>query len=123
MLDLRPISLCNVIYKVAYKVLANRLQSLLLEIVTKSQSAFVKGKLITDNVIIAHKVMHYLKHKREGNYGFGALKLDISKAYDELERGFLEKMLLKLGFTELWVRLIMAFVTIVGFKSSLDEKY
>lgn len=122
MRDLRPISLCNVVYKMAAKVLANRLQQVLPLVISECQSAFIQRRLITDNVIIANKILHYLKSKRKGKMGFMGLKTDISKAYDRLEWDFLENMMLKLRFCMKWVSWIMMCVQIVNFKIQFDSK-
>ncbi|KAL0324739.1 UNVERIFIED_CONTAM: hypothetical protein Scaly_2441000, partial [Sesamum calycinum] len=80
MSHLCPISLCNISYKIASKVLANCLKSILKYIVSESQSAFIPGRLITDNVLITYELNHYLAHKTWGSVGHAALKLDLSKA-------------------------------------------
>jgi hypothetical protein len=115
----RPISLCNVIYKLCSEVLANRLRGFLDDIISEEQSAFVPGILITDNILIAYECTHYLKRKK-GKIGACAIKLDMAKAYDQVEWIFLEGMLLRLGFHASFVGLIMRCVTSVSFSIRIN---
>jgi hypothetical protein len=103
--------MCNVLYKIASKVIANRFRAILPEIISEEQSTFVPGRLITDNVITAYKCMHFMKKKRGGEQRFCALKLDMKKAYDRVEWEYLRKIMLKLGFHRQWVDIIMRLVT------------
>ena len=96
--EYRPINLCNILFKIFSKVLANRLKKFLNSIITEHQSAFAKGRLITDNILIAFETLHYMKNYNSGSNGFMALKLDMSKAYDRIEWVFLENLMRKMGF-------------------------
>ncbi|XP_074377351.1 uncharacterized protein LOC141718876 [Apium graveolens] len=105
--DLRPISLCNVLVKIITNVVANRLKKTLESVISKNQSVFMVGQLISDNVMISYEVIHYLKRKRRGKEGHMAIKLDMSKAYDRIEWSFLEITLKKMGYNDWWVHLIL----------------
>jgi hypothetical protein len=108
-----------VIYKICSKVLANRLRGLLDEIIAEEQSAFVPGRLITDNVLVAYECTHYLQRKK-GKTGACAIKLDMAKAYDRVEWEYLREIMLKLGFHEGFVSLIMRCVTSVSFSIKVN---
>lgn len=71
-----------VVYKIASKTVANRLWSILTKVFSKEQSAFVPGRLITENIITAYECLHFMKKKRARENRFCALKLNMKKAYD-----------------------------------------
>ncbi|KAL6205195.1 hypothetical protein ACLB2K_022457 [Fragaria x ananassa] len=112
---LRPISLCNVLFKIGSKLLANRLKPLLDDMISPYQSAYVPGRLISDNSLVAFEIAHYLKRLRGSIARFCALKLDMSKAYDRVEWCFLRVVLLQLGFCDQWVGWIMNCVETVSY--------
>ena len=90
--EFRPIALCNVIYKLASKVIANRLKKVLPYLFSESQSAFQSNKAISDNILVAFELLHHMKTQKSKKADFMTLKLDMSKAYDRVEWHFLLKL-------------------------------
>jgi len=86
----RPIALCNVIYKIIKKVLANRLKPLLPILISSEQSVYVEGHQIMDNIVLTHEPIHSLKTKN--NPGM-LIKLDMSKAFDYLNWQYMTHVL------------------------------
>lgn len=77
----RPIDLCNVVYKIISKVITNRLEPLLLALVSEEKTRFVEGRQILNNIIQAHEVVHSLKSNKQAGM---IMQLDLAKAYDKL---------------------------------------
>ncbi|WZY80122.1 hypothetical protein YC2023_026506 [Brassica napus] len=113
--DYRPIALCNTHYKIIAKILTRRLKPLLPDLISKTQSAFVAGRAISDNVLITHETLHYLRTSEAKKYCSMAVKTDMSKAYDRIEWGFIRAVLAQLGFDPIWVSWILACVESVSY--------
>ncbi|KAA3485113.1 reverse transcriptase [Gossypium australe] len=118
--NFRSISLCTVLYKIVAKTIANRLQNYIGRCIDSAQSAFVPGRLISNNMLIAYKILHTLRQKRTGKRGFMAVKLDMSKAYDRVEWGFLKDVMLRMGFAKEWVTLVMKCVSTVSYAVNIN---
>lgn len=110
-----PIALCPVLYKISAKVITNGLRVCMDEIISEGQSAFIPGRLITDNVLVAFESVHTLRRRNNGRNYACAVKLDMMKAYDHVEWHYLEAILSRLGFSTSLVCLIMKCVSSVLF--------
>jgi hypothetical protein len=119
--DFRPIGLCNFIFKVVSKCLVNRLRPLLQDIIAPTQSAFIPGRLITDNALIAFECIHAIQTGSAARRKFCAYKLDMAKAYDRVDWRFLEGVLAKLGFHSQWIQWVMVCVTTVRYTIRFNE--
>jgi hypothetical protein len=122
MSDYRPIRLSNVVYKILSKVLANRMKRVLPWITSESQSAFVPRRQITDNINVAFELMHGLRNWRRGKLCQMAIKLDMSKVYDRVEWGFLERVMVRMGFERRWINLMMMCVRTTSYSVLLNRK-
>ena len=105
--EFRPISLLGSLYKLLAKVLARRLARVMDKIISKSQSAFIKGRNLVDGVVVANELVDYAK--KTNSYCL-VLKVDFEKAYDSVGWGFLEHMMRILGLGGKWVALMKACV-------------
>ncbi|KAL8145567.1 hypothetical protein AgCh_003647 [Apium graveolens] len=114
MKDLRLIALCNILYKTLAKVLANRLKLVLPDVISENQSAFVPGRSVNDNVLVAFEVIHHMKRKSTGSEGEVALKLDMRKAYDRVNWSFLRQRMKVMGFCDKWID---------GLSNALDQAF
>jgi len=95
--------------------LANKIKKILPNIVHDYQSAFLSGRLITDNALIVFEAFQYIRKPRKKNNGFMGIKLDIAKAYDSMEWHFIENTLTAMGFLMKITNIIMQCIKSVTF--------
>ncbi|WJX46310.1 Amidase 1 [Trifolium repens] len=97
--EFRPISLLGSLYKLLSKVLARRLGKVMNSIISKNQSAFIKGRHLADGVVVANEVIDLAKRSKKECLVF---KVDFEKAYDSVSWTFLDYMLRNVGFGDKW---------------------
>ncbi|GJU84848.1 RNA-directed DNA polymerase, eukaryota, reverse transcriptase zinc-binding domain protein [Tanacetum coccineum] len=100
--DFRPTACCNVIYKRISKILTNKIKQDLSKIVNINQSAFIPGRHIQDNILIAQELLR--GYNRKNRPKRCAMQIDIQKAYDTVNWTFLESILEKFGFPKKMVK-------------------
>jgi hypothetical protein len=108
--DYWPISLCNVIYKIIAKCLANRLKPHLPDYIHQSQQAFIEGRRISNNIIIAQEITHSFALSSWKNQAF-MLKIDLAKAFDRVEWRFIVAALSRKGLHGHFINLIHACIS------------
>lgn len=102
----RPISLCNVLFKIITKAMVRRLKQVMVKLIGPAQSSFIPGRLINDNIVVVQEAIHSMRHK-QGKKGWMILKLDLEKAYDRIRWDYLEDTLHAVGLSDRWVSWII----------------
>ena len=111
----RPISLCNVVYKIISKLLVAKIRPILDKIISPAQSAFIPNRWIAENQVIVQEMLHSFK-SRKTKPGLMAIKLDLQKAYDRVNWSFIQAVLLHLGFNQTVTSWIISCISSVSFE-------
>lgn len=106
--DYRPISLCNLRYKLVTKIIAERLKQILGKFISEEQFAFLQDRKITDGVGVVQECLHTTKVKRRTAF---FLTLDLAKAYNRVDWSYLKLILIQVGLTPDMVEWMLSAVT------------
>lgn len=108
------------IYKILSKILANRLKEMLEDLVSLNQDAFISNRSIMDNILICQDLVHNY-HRQEGPPRC-LFKLNLWKAYDTVNWGFLTDIMKELGFPENFISLIYRCLSTARFSINFSSK-
>lgn len=111
----KPISLCNVVYKIISKLLVAKLKPHLDKIISPAQSAFIPNRWIVENQVMVQEILHSFKSSKT-KPGLMAIKLDLQKAYDRVSWEFIHAVLLHLGFNKVFSNWILYCISSVNFE-------
>lgn len=118
MSQFRPISLCSTIYKVIARIIKNRLRRIIPEAVQLNQAGFVQGRLLCENVLLASELVS--DFDKPDITTRGCLKVDLSKAYDNVHWGFLDNVLQAMELPDIFRDWIRECVTSTSFSISIN---
>lgn len=118
MKDYRPISCCNVLYKIISKILAGRLKMILPKFIAPNQCAFIKDRLFMENLLFATEIIK--EYHKESISPRCAMNIDISKAFDSVQWGFLLNTLRALAFPEQYVKWIQTCISSASFSIQVN---
>ena len=116
--DFRSISCVNTLYKVISRLLTNRLQEILYHVISPSQSAFIKGRLLSENVLLATEIIH--GYNRRNISRRGMLKVDLRKAFDSIKWDFILSTLRAIQIPEIFISWIAECITTPTFSVSVN---
>ncbi|KAL0307384.1 UNVERIFIED_CONTAM: hypothetical protein Scaly_2984900 [Sesamum calycinum] len=116
--DFRPISCCNVIYKVISKIMVKRMQLVLDKLIDSTQNAFVPGRSISTNVLLAQELLSGYNQKKLPPRC--TIKVDLQKAYDMVDWGYLLAVLRLFGFPDKFISWVEQCITTASFSISLN---
>lgn len=116
--DFRPISFCNAVYKVISKILARKLEQILPLWISPSQSAFVQGRLLTENVLLATELVQGFGQQNVSSRG--VLKVDLRKAFDSVGWEFILKILEAADIPSRFVNWIKQCITSTSFSINVN---
>ncbi|GAB2291668.1 hypothetical protein Dimus_038167 [Dionaea muscipula] len=116
--DFRPIACCTIIFKIISRMICKRLRWLLPHVIDPSQSAFVAGRSIVDNVLLCQELMRGYDQKHVTPRCL--IKIDLRKAYDSVRWGFIEVLLQKFGFPQRFSDWVMTCITSTTFTFSIN---
>lgn len=118
MKEFRPIACCNLLYKVISKVLAGRLQVLMPEAIEPNQSAFVKGRLLLESVLLASELVN--GYHKSSTTPRCAIKFDISKAFDTVKWSFITSVLKAMNLPDQFIRWILVCISTASFSVAVN---
>ena len=104
----RPISLCNIGYKIITKIIARRIKNILPYIIPENQGGFIKGMKIGHNIILVQEAIHLsLKNGEKGM----VVKIDLANAFDRVCHSFLFQVMHIFGFDPSFMKWIKACIS------------
>jgi hypothetical protein len=117
--DFRPISLCNLSYRIISKIIADKIKPILSRSLSEEQLGFLQGRQIQDAIDIVHECIHSIKKKKSKSL---VLKLDLQKAYDSINWDMLRMILLQIGMGQNMTNWIMSCVVSTTFSVLINDK-